>query len=1170
MEAFQIFDVRLEGKNLVEASAGTGKTYNITSLYIRALLEKDLEPSQILVLTYTENATAELKHRIRERIQNCISVLEGSDAKDDAFLIELKNRASKTDVYKLKKALFSFDESVVSTIHGFCQKLLREYNLEFRVQSDFEILTNISDQVQEAVDDFWRNEIKTNSNSELGRGFIELLNEWKIDPEKLNTLVQNIISKPYGRLLPDESSEVEIKRKENHIETLFASLKLQLNKDKSALDAIINSGKLDKRSYKEHIFDSLIKDCESWLFDNSAIPLVGYKGLENLGASKLIKSANKGYEPEPPVFSYVLDEYLEAISDLEIVRLEFLKRMFKQTFDSVVEQKKKQNALSFDDLLQVVEGNLTNQLIDKISSQYPFALVDEFQDTDPIQYSIFSKIFSKNDSVLFMIGDPKQAIYGFRGADLFTYFKATQEVKESSRFSLTHNYRSTEPVISATNKLFNRFRKPFVFEEPIFRDSHFPSTKENETLTFNGELWTAFSFINCGSKGTKPILENEIASYVTKQILELLNKNFKIEERYIEPKDIAILVKTKKEAELIKQYLGEEGIQCALKSKKSVFDSEESKDILIMLTTLHNLGNKAKIRALLTTSFIGFNAQKLLQLKSNDNDWAKISDVLKKANDAWGNKGILAAFNELDNFFDIKLRLSALNNAERRITNIEHILELLTNQEHINHLSKGALIRFLKKTINSDENETQDEEIIRLESDSELVTVSTLHASKGLEYAIVFTPFLWSNFLKSSNKNINYTEYHNTDNDLCINLSKDIPTEILLQSNKEKLADALRLNYVAFTRAKYACFIPYVYFNDLVKSPLFFTICDPELYSNVTTESELISLFEEQLALLNNDSNIQICTANEILSISNLEQKRKVGDDDTLSSKLTVRDNHRNNLFDFSKIVSFSSLTSNNHSFEDSAKDIDKLMDAVVQKDEESNTEEYTIHSFPKGATTGNLLHYIFENIQFNEPKTYQEVIAEQLQIFEFDENWESITINWINDCLKHKLLGDLCLQNLLEQDVLKEMEFHFPVHSINSSLLTQIVREKEDGISIEDYSGFMKGFIDLIFQHNDKYYILDYKSNYLGKDTEAYAPKFLKEAMLHSNYDLQYHIYTVALTIYLEQRLPDFDYDRDFGGVFYFFLRGCDLSSPTSGVYFDKPSKSKVVKLRSKMEQEK
>lgn len=1162
MHNFQIFEVPLEGKNLVEASAGTGKTFNITSLYIRALIEKKLTTSQILVLTYTENATAELKHRIRTRILDCIQVIEGSKVSgDDLFLKEIKNKANINDLELLKKALFSFDESVISTIHGFCQKLLREYSLDFGVQSDFEIATNITDIVQDSVDEYWRNYIKVNSNSKLGKCKIELLKEWKFTPEKLNDLVLRLLSKPYAQLLPKPPNNEAVKQLLSKIEALYSSLQSQWVLDKEEINTLLNSGVLVGKKLNKNTRKNLITDCEAWLDNDISIPLNKFKNMERLGHEFLIESAKPGKIVNPPQFSYLLDDYLELHASLIELRNHFLHDIYEQTLSKIKELKDRKNALSFDDLLQVVEANLSERLITKISAQYPMALVDEFQDTDPIQYSIFTKIFSQSHSVLFMIGDPKQAIYGFRGADLFTYFNAIQDVEENKRFSLNHNYRSTQSIIQANNKLFNRFDLPFVFEQPKFRDSHFPESKENEMFTFNDEEWPAISFISSDISGNIDPLKEEISDYVTLQINELLTKNFKLGDKYVQPKDIAILVNNKKQAELIKSKLAEIDIQCSIKSKNSVFETDESDEILLLLTTLQNLGHKGKIRALLTSSLIGYSAKDLNELKEDEQKWTDINNCLKTASDLWSKFGVAVAFNEIDKFFNCKVRISTLNNAERRLTNLEHILELLTEEEHVNHLSKGSLIRYLYNKINTNDDDKSDEEILRLESDSELLTISTIHASKGLEYSIVFIPFIWDDFNKTNNKNLQVTEYHNDANSLCINVEKNPPAEISNLANMELLANALRLNYVAFTRAKYACFIPYIKsYKNLVKSSLAYTVCNPNNYENKILNDELLVEFEEELSKLNEKKEFQHKSTQEILELT-LSAKKRIEDAASNDIELQVKQNLRNDLYEFERMLSFSSLTSKLHDFNDSAKDLDEIEDEQSHTDE-VNEEELSRYTFPKGANTGNLLHYIFENIQFDNPESYEEQIKEQIISFNFDEKWLDVCINWISDCMNHKLKDNLRLSELSEQSVLKEMEFYFPIKSINYELLTHLIRGEKLDNSDENLFGFMKGFIDLTFEYEGKYYILDYKSNYLGNDVDDYSNFALKEAMVHSNYDIQYYIYTCALTLYLKNRISDFDYERDFGGVIYFFLRGCDLNNPESGVYFDKPKWSKINQI--------
>jgi exodeoxyribonuclease V beta subunit len=1154
------FDVPFNKFSLVEASAGTGKTYNITSLYIRAIVEKDLQPSSILVLTYTEAATAELKSRIRIRIKECIHFLNSTEIPKDDFLKAFKKSAKPSYIKKLKRALFSFDEASVFTIHGFCQKLLREESLAFGIQPDFEIIQDTTELVQDAVDSYWRSLIKEYSGSKFGKGMLEFVLSEKLNPDNLRSVINKVLSKPYAELLPNNISHTKIDKKKERLKSLKQQIADRWEKDHEVLKEIIYSGKLNKRSYKKETFQILFKTLENWV-KSDIVYFSVFDKFENFGKTILEKRTTNGNEVEVPELSVLIDNYLLELQDLDDLKADFLLNAVSDIRTKIERQKEINNGLTFDDLIQKVESQLTKDLAKKIATQYPIALVDEFQDTDPIQYSIFKQIYKDQDTSLFMIGDPKQAIYSFRGADLFTYFEATEDVQTEQQFSLRNNYRSNKELITAVNKVFARHEHPFVFERPSFSEAFYPENKSDGRLTVSGNYVAPLSFIECNfeDRGIDPCKEIT-CRYVASQIKILLSDRCKIGEHSIRSKDIAILVRKKKEAVLIQQILEEEGIKSITRSNQSVFNTEECADLKLILKAIIDHSNQDLIRAALSTSFIGYTSTQILELNKDDSKWGEIIELFRNADQHWIKYGFLEAFNTLNKFFGITVRLSALQHAERRLTNLYHLQELIGNHEVKNRTSSHNVLKFLNQKM-SDGANPPDEELIRLESDDDLVTITTLHSSKGLEYPIVFIPFLWDKFESKSNQGYSLLEYHDSTNKLNIDLTprKNDPNQHI--ARKELLADTLRLCYVALTRAETACFIPFGNYKDLSRSSLLGLISGySEVLKNEDKEAAIDDFYTELNKLCLHDE-IQLLNSQDVFE----EPKATVSIQNDLFSRenYSVEKFNRHDIGDFSRIVSFSSLT-DSKSDNREVKDYDQLdFTATATSEIEEAVETLNRFNFPKGAITGNLLHNIFEHISFKDPEFHSDVINSEFEASGLDKKWLQILKDWISEGLEHKLVSDIKLSSLNDSDTLKELEFHFPVDKITTEQILGILRDDDSHIeATNSISGFMKGFVDLIFRHEGKYYILDYKSNYLGDSLKDYESQFLKEKIVSSNFDVQYHIYTLALILFLGQRNADFDYERDFGGVFYMFLRGLDSSVPGSGVFFDKPDKNIIQEL--------
>ena len=461
-----VFEAPLSGISLIEASAGTGKTYTITSLFIRIILDIELAPTNILVLTYTEMATAELKVRLRKRLKQSILALKG-EATEDTFLTELKARYHSNKVPLLEKALDGFDESSVSTIHGFCQKILKEHALLFDVASDFEIMPNEVSLLQELTDRFWR-EFILDADSDFKKAVIQYLLDKGYYPDKLLAKVLEIIAKPYAHIVPEVPEIEEFEELYEQLRTQFEQLKTSFLKEEELIMEALKSDALNGKKYRnpEIHFETV----KAWI-SNEAPSIHVPQKLELFGS--MIHTQGEGLKKGktiPILQTYALvDEYLETISALEQIEPAFIKFATRNIQARFQEVKSERGLLTYSDLLAKVEQGINrggDEVCGLLRKQFPIALLDEFQDTDPIQYSIFSAIYSGFDEgALFMIGDPKQAIYSFRGADIYTYLKAKKDAFSNQVYTLNNNYRSTKTMIEGVNSLFSCSGKSFFAEK---------------------------------------------------------------------------------------------------------------------------------------------------------------------------------------------------------------------------------------------------------------------------------------------------------------------------------------------------------------------------------------------------------------------------------------------------------------------------------------------------------------------------------------------------------------------------------------------------------------------------------------------------------------------------------------------------------------------------------
>ncbi len=1176
MKALAIFEAPIEGLSLVEAGAGTGKTYNITSLYIRSIIEKQLMPASILVLTYTEAATSELKSRIRDRINECVVAYETKDDGGDNFLADLLKVLDEKSYIHLKKALYSFDDAVISTIHGFCHRLLKEEYLAFGIRPDFEILGSSTVLLDDCIDDFWHRFIATYSSGATKREVLNYLIVQKFNPESIRTYINPVVSKPYAQILP-ETIEIEAcEQLFTELEKIFQAIKVSFKRDEEALVELIEnkSGALKKNVYRDAAVAENLLQFSKWISQVSA-PVNPFEKLVLFGAEKLQLNFKKGHETEVPDTSILIDEYLEQIASLAVVSASFVNTAIQEIIPAYNAKKKANNVLSYDDLIQLVSDGIANDysgtLAQKIAEKYPVALVDEFQDTDPVQYHIFKSIYANADTGLFMIGDPKQAIYSFRGADLFTYLSAKSDASSDQRYSLDDNYRSSKSVIGGVNTLFQLNETPFLLENLDFRPAGYPERdKEPPKLLCNGAEETAIQFIefddDLKNKGeAEPILVGAVAN----EIHQLLSGAYTLDDKKVQASDIAVLVQNHRQAQNIQDALAELGLRSILKSKHSVFSSEEASDLEILLSAILAPSFEGLIRGALITSLIGYDAKALVQLNENEKQWAdvvlKFSELLR----TWKERGIQACLVEADSVFGIMERLAAFKNGERRVTNYNHLIELLATQESNFHSTPSSLLRNLRDKIN-EQTKDQEDELLRLESDEELIQISTMHSSKGLEYPIVFLPYLWESIKLTKPSVFQFHENNQTYLNIGGNLAD--PNQLLLHK-KEEMAESIRLAYVALTRAKSANFIPFLEVNNAGYSSLSAITVGVEIVEEALTSKiinkgrpNIPSIADALHAIVEKSPHIEIRTPRESAPISLGKESKK-----EVSYIAQTQELQRDDLFSFPRMTSYSALTKHTSAPTVIEEDLDKIgfdFDEVeIPSTEEilPNPDEKTVFTFPKGADAGNFLHALFEEVEFDTQSNVDEVVSKELKRANIGDDWHQVVKQWVEKTLAHPLTSEkIILGNLTPAELIKEMAFYFPINGMLASDIFKIIREQDGEFetAVSLMYGFMKGFIDLTFYHGGKYYILDYKSNHLGSSYQNYGHDELAKEIQSASYDVQYHVYTVALHRFLKSRLPNYSYEQDFGGVIYLFLRGLNDEDTTQGVFYDCPSFEKIAQL--------
>jgi len=1195
MVALDPLRIPLRGLTLIEASAGTGKTYSITTLYLRLLLELGLEVDRILVVTFTEAATEELRDRVRGRLVQALDWLrgsttargekgEGEDKEErggqDPILAELLSRLPDRDraCTLLTDALTRMDEAAIHTIHGFCLRTLTDHAFESGVAFDVEFITDEAQLRVTAVEDFWRRQV-AGTDLQTARWIRE---HWKT-PQDLLADLQPTLALEDLLLLPQvDAAGIEAMRRE--LAAVFAQIQTQWCDVSDQVAGILaTSPTLNRRSYNKQVVAQTVRTAEA-LAAATEPPVALPAGLERLTPSGLARGTQAGRHPPTHPF-FDLCGRLSAFS-VQIhtsTKAWFLTSARAFIRADLERCKRDQCLLYYDDLLrrldQALAGDGSETLAAGVRARYPVALIDEFQDTDPQQYRIFRRLYSgQPDCGLFLIGDPKQAIYAFRGADIFTYMQARDDSARAGHcYGLTVNRRSGSRLIEAVNCLFASARAPFIYQDYIGFEPVTPGpTADQEPLRIRGVEPVPLQFwmlrLDEGNQTLRPLgfirgdaALTEAARACAGYIADLLNRadagEVTIGDNALKPSDIALLVRTHREGDLVQQALRACGISSVSLSEDSVFATEDAAELTTLLQALAALHDKGRVRAALATTLLGRSAAELAQLSDDELAWEELLARFQSYRERWQQQGIMAAFQALLAAERVPARLLRWPDGERRLTNLLQLLELLQVASG-EHPGLDGSLRWLSDRCGEQVGDATQQ--LRLESDEGLVKVVTLHKSKGLEYPLVFIPFPWSCF-KGSRGGAPVLFHALEDKRACLDLgSRDLKTHARLERT-ERLAEQLRLFYVGVTRATKLCILFWGKVNGIQDAALAYLLHrDPE--SEFPT-SRIAHLSEAELRA---ELDALATRAPDAIRIRELPlptgEPWLGGRIDP--AQLTPKE-FRSTIDVSWRVASYSGLVRGDES---ERPDFDAAA-MPPAPETESGAPPDSVFAFPAGAHAGHFLHQLFEDLDFphaaGETLTY--IVRDLLDRYgglsmghAADRDWAPVVEELVTNVLDTWLDPDksLRLRAIAAAERISELEFHFPVTGLSPESLGATLAFSEThadaakGLGFEPMRGLMHGFIDLVFRHQGRFYIVDYKSNRLGGRLTAYERDGLRVAIRRHRYHLQYLIYTLALHRFLGWRLPDYDYWTHFGGVYYLFLRGIRPHwGPRYGVWYDRPS---------------
>ncbi len=1255
-KAFSVYEAQLSGSNLIEASAGTGKTYSITGLYLRMVVEQDLLPENILVVTFTKAATAELTGRIRKRLQQAMSWLSGHHSNEEfEFFTKVfkqwQGQYSEEQIQqRLLKALARFDKAAIFTIHSFCQRLLNDYAFEAGAQFNLTPVTDSSEQLDTIAQDFWR--IQMQGISEADKGWIEWLVERKNSPSTWLKAIKDHKAKPYQQVLGPQkgADEAEMAAYKADVEALAPQLQTTLaaleaaqaacaahwkehkNEIVVCLQAAIDAGDL-KAHYKADKLKGYIDELEPLLTIHLASKFKKFtKKQQSFSQSHINAEAKKNHDaPEHPFFS-LMDVYVAALKvyrdpkDQKEALLDALKVGYESRLQRTLADllayvdtkfpalKSQLSIMDFDDMILNIYNALNNEqgqdLAEAVSKQFGAALIDEFQDTDPLQLTIFQTLFAKTKTPLFYVGDPKQAIYSFRGADIYAYYEGAAAA--DTQKTLATNYRSTPALVDSVNALFSPEHQSFVSKEISF---DWVGANPKKVLHIEGQSDAAMQFILTKDEDDKPYSKRDIeliaVSETVQQIADILSKaqqgkayfrDVKGNRAPVNPADIAILAPTHKQGAMMADALALKGVLSVRQGQEKVLQSTAANTVLRLMQAVADPGNEAKVTELLADQLVGMDGHEIVQLKDSGHQWEVLLEHFWQLKAIWAESGFSAMFRRWlslkdKNGLTLPKRLTQYIDGERKLTDLMHLAEIL-QQRSRQQMSPKALINWLQYALNGNSNE--DEHQLRLESDNQRVKIVTLHASKGLEYNIVFCPFLWQG--KPAIKE-DIIAAHQGEKAIVDFGSAEFNAS-LKQANEEQLMEQVRLLYVALTRPVHRCVIFWA--NVQSKSPWLYTpnsalawllhgtnkmAEDPcgemrkKMQARFSKGKQTSGIdnegFEEELkefCAIASSRPLEDCTKNQAtVSYRVLKQcADPVYVDMTHSEddKLVLAEPLRRYLAPSWLQTSFSGLTAGQHAnVERSERADDVSADKEEANAEQNSDKSPSIFNFPRGSMEGECLHSIFEYWDFasSDKEQLKVLVADEMNRFgiakpEDRSKWYDAVAQCVLDTL-HKPLNSSGFTLAQVSNEHRQAELEFLLAARGSTTQIQVLLADEQyqlpvafveaskQLTNKQIQGFLTGFIDLVFKDDEgRFHVLDWKSNHMGYAVSDYAPALIEHKMAETHYYLQALIYLLALHRYLQQQLPNYNIEQHLGSAWYAFVRGVDKDQPsdepTNGFY--------------------
>ncbi|WP_119157535.1 exodeoxyribonuclease V subunit beta [Caldimonas tepidiphila] len=1196
----------LHGSRLIEASAGTGKTFTIAALYLRLVLghggdeaafKRALTPPEILVVTFTDAATKELRDRIRARLAEAAVYFQADPSQvvpreaGEDLLHDLRAGYAPGDwpgcARKLQLAAEWMDEAAVSTIHAWCHRMLREHAFDSDSLFTQRLETDPQDLLAEVVRDYWRSFMYP-LDAEAARQ----VHKWWPTPEKLQEAIRKLL--PHAGLLagspePAAAFMAANAQKQQALAALKAPWTEWLKNLEMTVEDWCKKGKVDKGHLKSNFRSSAFKALSEWRDDPAAVqPALSDKAWERFTPEGIAEVWTSGDPVGEHLALAAIRDLKAALKVLPNAREDVLRHAACWVAERFTQEQERRAQMGFDDLLARLDTALAGpngaRLAAVIRAQFPVALIDEFQDTDAVQYRIFDTVYRVRDNdpatALILIGDPKQAIYAFRGADIHTYIAARADTV-GRLYTLRRNFRSTHAMVAASNRCFRMAERQvggpgaFLFREPggnnpvPFRPASAQGRKDE--LRAEGALVPALTVWRLPSPNGKPLAKKDhletMSSICASEMVRLLTLGQQGKAGFVgegallrplRPADMAVLVRNREEADAIRRALASRGVRSIyLSERESVYQRPEAFDLQLWLNACADPDSPRSVRAALATRTLGLDWGAIERLNHDEAAWDERVMQFRGYRDCWRRRGVLPMLRQMLHDFHVPSRLLAEGGSgERSLTDLLHLAELL---QQASSLLEGehALIRHLAEQRREDAEAGSDERQLRLESDADLVQVVTVHKSKGLEYPLVFLPFACA--FRATKASDLPLKWHDDKGKLQLGLADK--GNCLERADRERLAEDLRKFYVALTRARYATWIGTAPVNGVERSALGHLVSG-DLRSGIDRLARrrgYIAVIDDPRSC---DDRYDVKGAAAVRGPA-LVPGRALRDDWWIASYSALR-----------KMDKRVAATAHEDVFKETAI-VDEDAAGQGGRAVPSPYSSGPLHGFPRGAAAGSFFHELLEWAAeqgfgriAGSPGQLRDAVARRCAKRGW-QRWIEPVCEWMQGFLQQSFVppgagAPFTLAGL--SSPVAEMEFLIAVHDADLAKLDTLVSRHTLGgaprpqLLPGQLNGMLKGFIDLVFEHEGRYYVIDYKSNRLGADDAAYTPEAMKQEVLSRRYELQYVLYLLALHRLLKLRLPDYDYERHIGGAIYLFLRGSH--APGMGVHAERPPRELIESL--------